>query len=188
MIILRKHIDGLMYYWSIYRDGRTVQAFFGVNEPWMLDEDIDEKTEERFTFRFQARRRVKELIAEKQADGYQQEITPDPVPSQEEQLTFHKRATWFAYVLFGVGLIPLLTPWTLSPYVMVILAVPFLIMSTSGKMLPFWVKTMCFISYVLINISYRHVPDIKYLDAGLLLVTGVFLWSYMTKSRQRFNA
>lgn len=187
MIILRKQIGNLIYFWTIYRDGRTVQAFFGVNEPWMLDEDIDEKTEERFTFRFQARRRVKELIAEKQADGYQQEITPDPVPSQEEQLTFHKRATWFAYVLFGVGLIPLVTPWTLSPYVMVILAVPFLIMSTSGKMLPFWVKTMCFISYVLINISYRQAPDIKYLDAGLLLATGVLLWVYMNKSKKRFN-
>ena len=188
MIILRKQIDGLMYSWTIYRDGRTVQAFFGVNEPWMLDEDIDEKTEERFTFRFQARRRVKELIAEKQADGYQQEITPDPVPSQEEQLTFHKRATWFAYVLFGVGLIPLVTPWTLSPYVMVILAVPFLIMSTSGKMLPFWVKAMCFISYVLINISYRQEPDVQYLDAGLLLATGVFLYVYMTFKRQRIES
>jgi len=188
MIILRKQIGSLMYSWTIYRDGRTVQAFFGVNEPWMLDEDIDEKTEERFTFRFQARRRVKELITEKQADGYQQEITPDPVPSQEEQLTFHKRAIWFAYVLFGVGLIPLITPWSLSPYVMVILAVPFLIMSTSGKMLPFWVKTMCFISYFLINISYRHVPDIKYLDAGLLLATGLFLYVYTTFKRQRIES
>lgn len=189
MIILRKQIDGLIYSWTIYRDGRTVQAFFGVNEPWMLDEDIVEKTEERFTFRYQARRRVKELVAEKQADGYQQEIIPDPVPSQEEQLTFHKRATWFAYVLLGVGVIPLVTSWSLSPYVTLILAAFLFIMSiASGKMLPFWVKTMCFISYVLINISYRQAPDIKYLDAGLLLVTGVFLWSYMTKSRQRFNA
>ena len=188
MIILRKQIGSLMYSWTIYRDGRAVQASFGADEPWMLDEDIDEKTEERFTFRFQARRRVKELIAEKQADGYQQEITPDPVPSQEEQLTFHKRATWFAYVLFGVGLIPLITPWSLSPYVMVILAVPFLIMSTSGKMLPFWVKTMCFISYVLINISYRHTPDIKYLDAYLLIVTGLFLYVYTTFKRQRIKS
>ena len=187
MIILRKQIEGLMHSWTIYRDGRTVQAFFGVNEPWMLDEDLDEKKEERFTFRYQARRRVKELITEKQADGYQQEIIPDPVPSQEEQLTFHKRATWFAYVLLGVGLISLVTPWTLSPYVLVILAVPFLIMSTSGKMLPFWVKAMCFISYFLINISYRQSPDIKHLDTGLLIATGVFLWVYMNKSKKRFN-
>lgn len=54
-------------------------------------------------------------------------------------------------------------------------------------MLPFWVKTMCFISYVLINISYRQAPDIKYLDAGLLLATGVLLWVYMNKSKKRFN-
>jgi len=189
MIILRKQIEGLTYSWTIYRDGRTVQAFFGVNEPWMLDEDLDEKTEERFTFRYQARRRVKELIAEKQADGYQEEITPDPVPSQEEQLTFYKRATWFAYVLFGVGLIPLVTPWTLSPYVTLILAAFLFIMSiASGKMLPFWVKATCFISYVLINISYRQAPDIRYLDAGLLLVTGMFLFVYMKKSKKRFNA
>lgn len=188
MIILRKQIGNLIYFWTIYRDGRTVQAFFGVNEPWMLDEDIDEKTEERFTFRYLARRRVKELIAEKQADGYQQEIIPDPVPSQEEQLTFHKRATWFAYVLLGAGVIPL-APWSLSPYVIVILAAFLFIMSiASGKMLPFWVKAMCFISYVLINISYRQAPDIRYLDAGLLLVTGMFLFVYMKKSKKRFNA
>ena len=188
MIILRKQIEGLMYSWTIYRDGRTVQSFFGVNEPWMLDEDIDEKTEERFTFRYLARRRVKELIAEKQADGYQQEIIPDPVPSQEEQLTFHKRATWFAYVLLGAGVIPL-APWSLSPYVIVILAAFLFIMSiASGKMLPFWVKAMCFISYFLINISYRQAPDIKHLDTGLLLATGLFLCVYTTFKRQRIES
>lgn len=189
MIILRKHIDGLMYYWSIYRDGRMVQASFGVDKPWMLDEDIHENTEERFSFRFQARRRMQELIAEKQADGYEEEEISDPVPSRKEKFAFRRRTMFLTYGLIGAGLFPVLTPWSLSPYVTLTLAVLLFIMSiASGKILPFWVKTMCFISYVLINISYRHVPDIKYLDAGLLLVTGVFLWSYMTKSRQRFNA
>ena len=187
MIILRKHIDGLMYSWSIYRDGRTVQASFGVDKPWMLDEDIHENTEERFSFRFQARRRMQELIAEKQADGYQQEITPDPVPSRKEKFMFRRRTVFLSYGLIGAGLFLVLTPWSISPNVTLTLAVPFLIMSTSGNMLPFWVKAACFISYVLINISYRQELDVQYLDAGLLLATGVLLWGYMNKSKRRLD-
>ena len=178
-----------MYSWSIYRDGRAVQASFGVDKPWMLDEDLHENTEERFSFRFQARRRVQELIAEKQADGYEEETIPDPVPSRKEKFKFRRQTVFLSYGLIGAGLFPVLTPWSLSPYVTLTLAGLLFIMSiASGKMLPFWVKAMCFISYFLINISYRQAPDIKHLDTGLLIATGVFLWSYMKKSKQRFNA
>lgn len=189
MIILRKQIDGLMYSWTIYRDGRTVQAFFGVDEPWMLDEDINEKTKELFTFRFQARRRMQELISEKQADGYEEEVGPDPIPSRKEKFSFRRRMMFLAYSLIGAGLFPILTPWSLSPYVILMLAVlPFIMSLTSGNMLPFWAKAVCFISYVLINTSYKEAPDVQYLDSGLLIATGVFLYVYMTVKRQRIES
>lgn len=189
MIILRKQIDSLMYSWTIYRDGRTVEASFGVGKPWMLDEDIHENTEERFSFRYQARRRVQELIAEKQADGYEEEVSPDPIPSRKEKFSFRRRMMFLAYGLIGAGLFPILTPWSLSPYVILMLAVlPFIMSLTSGKMLPFWVKAVCFISYVLIDISYKEALDVQYLDAGLLIATGVFLYVYMTVKRQRIES
>jgi hypothetical protein len=161
MIILRKQIDGLMYSWTIYRDGRTVHASFGVDKPWMLDEDIHENTEDRFSFHFQARRWMQELIAEKQADGYEEEVSPDSRPSRKEKFSFRRRMMFLAYSLIGAGLFPILTPWSLSPYVILMLALlPFIMSLTSGNMLPFWVKAVCFISYVLINTSYKEASDV----------------------------
>ncbi|HAL00558.1 MAG TPA: hypothetical protein DCP50_06230, partial [Exiguobacterium sp.] len=73
IVTLSKQVDGITYFWFMYRDGRTIQMYHGVTEQWKLDQDVSDSIEERYPFRRQAKRRLNELIAEKQAEGYRQD-------------------------------------------------------------------------------------------------------------------
>ena len=52
---LSKQVDGITYFWYLYRDGRTIQMYHGVTEQWKLDQDVSDEKEEQYTTRRQAK-------------------------------------------------------------------------------------------------------------------------------------
>ncbi len=88
IVTLSKQVDGITYFWFMYRDGRTIQMYQGVTEQWKLNQDVSDSMEERYTFRRQAKRRLKELIVEKQAEGYRQDDIYGMPPDERNARSF----------------------------------------------------------------------------------------------------
>ncbi|MCY1691431.1 hypothetical protein OVA29_12625 [Exiguobacterium sp. SL14] len=98
--------DGITYFWFMYRDGRTIQMYHGVTEQWKLDQDVSDSMEERYTFRRQAKRRLKELIAEKQAEGYRQDDIYGMQPGRKEREKFRRLDVMVRLPSYGARSVP----------------------------------------------------------------------------------
>ncbi|WP_029333522.1 hypothetical protein [Exiguobacterium oxidotolerans] len=181
---LSKQVGGITYVWFLYRDGRTIQMYHGVTEQWKLDQDVSDSIEEQYTFRRQAKRRMEELIAEKEAEGYKQDDIYGMQLGRKERETFRRRTTWLAYLLVGLGLFSILMPFSVSP--IIILGVAILMMwlvFLSKDHLPTWLRVICFISYFIMHVSYRQESYTPYLYPVLSIGTGALLWLYLRKTR-----
>ena len=184
IVTLSKQVDGITYFWFMYRDGRTIQMYHGVTEQWKLDQDVSDSIEERYTFRRQAKRRLNELIAEKQAEGYRQDDIYGMQPGRKEREKFRRRTSRFAYILLGLGLFQLVTPFTILPIVVLGIGIILMFLAFLGKnQLPMWIRIMCFVDYFLMHISFRQEQYIPHLFPILSIGTGVLLWFYLFKKQ-----
>jgi len=184
IVTLSKQVDGITYFWFMYRDGRTIQMYHGVTEQWKLDQDVRDSIEERYTFRRQAKQRLKELIAEKQAEGYRQDDIYGMQPGRKEREKFRRRTSWFAYILMGLGLFQLVTPFTILPIVVLGIGIILMFLAFLSKnQLPLWIRIMCFVDYFLMHISFRQEQYIPHLFPILSIGTGMLLWFYLLKKQ-----
>ncbi len=185
IVTLSKQVDGITYFWFMYRDGRTIQMYHGVTEQWKLDQDVNDSIEERYTFRRQAKRRLKELIEEKQAEGYRQDDIYGMQPGRKEREKFRRRTFWFAYLLVGLGLFQLLTPFTVLPIVVLGIGIILMFLAYLSKnQLPIWLRVICFVDYFLMHISFRQVQYIPHLFPILSIGTGTLLLIFLLR---KFN-
>jgi len=185
IVTLSKQVDGITYFWYMYRDGRTIQMYHGVTEQWKLDQDVSDSIEERYTFRRQAKRRLNELIAEKQAEGYRQDDIYGMQPGRKEREKFRRRTFWFAYLLVGLGLFQLVTPFTILPIVVLGIGIILMFLAFLSKnQLPIWLRVICFVDYFLMHISFRQVQYIPHLFPILSIGTGTLLLIFL---RRKFN-
>ncbi|MDQ6466492.1 hypothetical protein RCC94_03280 [Exiguobacterium acetylicum] len=184
IVTLSKQVDGSTYFWFMYRDGRTIQMYHGVTEQWKLDQDVSDSMEERYTFRHQAKRRLNELIAEKQAEGYRQDDIYGMQPGRKEREKFRRRTSWFAYLLIGLGLFQFVTPFTILPIVVLAIGIILMFLAFLSKnQLPMWIRIMCFVDYFLMHISFRQEQYIPHLFPILSIGTGMLLWFYLFKKQ-----
>lgn len=188
IITLSKQVDGITYFWYMYRDGRTIQMYHGVTEQWKLDQDVSDSIEERYTFRRQAKRRLNELIAEKQAEGYRQDDIYGMQPGRKEREKFRRRTSWFAYILMGLGLFQLVTPFSVLPTVVFGMGVLLMFLGFISKgYLPTWLRSVCFISYFFMYVIHQQESYIPYLFPILSISTGILLWFHLRKTRQQMK-
>ncbi|MEK4647680.1 hypothetical protein MKY22_07080 [Exiguobacterium sp. FSL W8-0210] len=76
--------------WLIYRDGRKLYTYHGVmNE--IHQDDMKQAMEDRYLFRYQAKRRMNTWISEKQAEGYIFEDVFGLTPNRKKRQTFKRR-------------------------------------------------------------------------------------------------
>lgn len=184
IVTLSKQVNGITYFWFMYRDGRTIQMYHGVTEQWKLDQDVNDSIEERYTFRRQAKRRLKELIAEKQAEGYRQDDIYGMQPGRKEREKFRRRTSWLAYLLMGFGLFQFVTPFTILPIIVLSIGIILMFLAFLSKnQLPLWLRVICFIDYFLMHISFRQVQYIPHLFPILSIGTGMLLWLYLFKKQ-----
>lgn len=188
IVTLSKQVDGITYFWFMYRDGRTIQMYHGVTEQWKLDQDVSDSIEERYTFRRQAKRRLNELIAEKQAEGYRQDDIYGMQPGRKEREKFRRRTSWFAYILMGLGLFQLVTSFSVLPTVVFGMGILLMFLGFLSKgYLPTWLRSVCFISYFFMHVIHQQESYIPYLFPILSISTGVLLWSHLRKTRQNMK-
>jgi len=184
IVTLSKQVDGITYFWFMYRDGRTIQMYHGVTEQWKLDQDVSDSIEERYTFRRQAKRRLNELIAEKQAEGYRQDDIYGMQHGRKKREKFRRRTSWFAYILMGLDLFQLVTPFTILPIVVLGIGIILMFLAFLSKnQLPMWIRIMCFVDYFLMHISFRQEQYIPHLFPILSIGTGMLLWFYLFKKQ-----
>lgn len=185
---LRKQVDGITYFWYLYRDGRTIQIYHGVTEQWKLDQDVRDEKEEQYSTRRQAKRRMEELIAEKQAEGYKQDDIYGIQPGRKEREKFRRRTSWFAYILMGLGLFQFVTPFSVLPIVVFGMGIPLMLLAFLGKgYLPTWLRIVCFVSYFFMHVIHQQESYIPYLFPVLSIGTGILLWFHLRKTRQQMK-
>ncbi|MFB3224830.1 MULTISPECIES: hypothetical protein [unclassified Exiguobacterium] len=186
IVTLSKQVDGIIYFWFMYRDGRTIQMYHGVTEQWKIDQDVSDSIEERYTFRRQAKRRLKELIAEKQAEGYRQDDIYGMQPGRKEREKFRRRTSWLAYLLLGLGLFQLVTPFTILPFVVLGIGIALMFLAFLSKdQFPMWLRVLCFVDYFLMHISFRQEQYIPHLFPILSIGTGLILLLYLRSKYKR---
>lgn len=185
---LRKQVDGITYFWYLYRDGRTIQIYHGVTEQWKLDQDVSDEKEEQYSTRRQAKRRMEELIAEKQAEGYKQDDIYGIQPGRKEREKFRRRTSWFAYLLVGLGLFQFVTPFSVLAIVVFGMGIPLMLLAFLGKgYLPTWLRIVCFVSYFFMHVIHQQESYIPYLFPVLSIGTGILLWFHLRKTRQQMK-
>lgn len=188
IVTLSKQVDGIIYFWVMYRDGRTIQMYHGVTEQWKLDQDVSDSMEERYTFRRQAKRRLKELIAEKQAEGYRQDDIYGMQPGRKEREKFRRRTSWLAYLLLSLGLFQLVTPFTILPFVVLGIGITLMFLAFLSKdQFPMWLRVICFVDYFLMHVSFRQEQYFPHLFPVLSIGTGLLLWFHLRKTRQQMK-
>ncbi|WP_214860545.1 hypothetical protein [Exiguobacterium sp. s161] len=176
---LRKQVDGMTSVWLIYRDGRKLYTYHGVmNE--IHQDDMKQAMEERYLFRYQAKRRMDTWISEKQAEGYIFEDVFRLTPNRKKRQTFKRRMIGLASLLISVGLFLVVMPFLVSPIIIAVLALLQMGMVFFSKdYLPGWLRTVCFISCCVMNVEYQEG-----LYAGLAIGTGTLLLFYV---QNRYN-
>ncbi|WP_294741893.1 hypothetical protein [uncultured Exiguobacterium sp.] len=176
---LRKQVDGMTSVWLIYRDGRKLYTYHGVmNE--IHQDDMKQAMEERYLFRYQAKRRMDTWISEKQAEGYIFEDVFGLTPNRKKRQTFKRRMIGLASLLISVGLFLVVMPFLVSPIIIAVLALLQMGMVVFGKdYLPGWLRTVCFISCCVMNDEYQEG-----LYAGFAIGTGTLLLFYV---QNRYN-
>ncbi len=176
---LRKQVDGMTAVWLIYRDGRKLYTYHGVmNE--IHQDDMKQAMEERYLFRYQAKRRMDTWISEKQAEGYIFEDVFGLTPNRKKRQTFKRRMIGLASLLISVGLFLVVMPFLVSPIIIAVLALLQMGMVVFSKdYLPGWLRTVCFISCCVMNVEYQEG-----LYAGFAIGTGTFLLFYV---QNRYN-
>lgn len=185
---LSKQVGGITYVWFLYRDGRTIQMYHGVTEQWKLDQDVSDGKEERYTTRRQAKRRMKELIAEKQAEGYKQDDIYGMQPGRKEREKFRRRTSGLAYLMVGFGLFQFITPFSVLSIVVFGMGILLMLLAFLSKgYLPTWLRFVCFISYFFMHVIHQQESYIPYLFSILSISTGVLLWSHLRKTRQHMK-
>lgn len=183
---LSKQVGGITYVWFIFRDGRTIQMYHGVTEQWKLDQDVSDSIEEKYTFRRQAKRRMEELIAEKQAEGYKQDDIYGMQLGRKERETFRRRTTGLAYLLVGLGLFQSVTPFSLLAIVVLGIGIVLMFLAFISKdWLPLWLRIICFVDYFLMHVSFRQEPYIPHLFPILSIGTGTLLLLYLRSKHKR---
>ncbi|MCQ4090572.1 hypothetical protein [Exiguobacterium sp. LL15] len=176
---LRKQVDGMTAVWLIYRDGRKLYTYHGVmNE--IHQEDMKQAMEERYLFRYQAKRRMDTWISEKQAEGYIFEDVFGLTPNRKKRQAFKRRMIGLASLLISVGLFLVVMPFLVSPIIIAVLALLQMGMVVFSKdYLPGWLRTVCFISCCVMNVEYQEG-----LYAGFAIGTGTLLLFYV---QNRYN-
>lgn len=176
---LRKQVDGMTAVWLIYRDGRKLYTYHGVmNE--IHQDDMKQAMEERYLFRYQAKRRMDTWISEKQAEGYIFEDVFGLTPNRKKRQTFKRRMIGLASLLISVGLFLVVMPFLVSPIIIAVLALLQMGMVVFSKdYLPGWLRTVCFISCCVMNVEYQEG-----LYAGFAIGTGTLLLFYV---QNRYN-
>ena len=176
---LRKQVDGMTAVWLIYRDGRKLYTYHGVmNE--IHQDDMKQEMEERYLFRYQAKRRMDTWISEKQAEGYIFEDVFGLTPNRKKRQTFKRRMIGLASLLISVGLFLVVMPFLVSPIIIAVLALLQMGMVVFSKdYLPGWLRTVCFISCCVMNVEYQEG-----LYAGFAIGTGTLLLFYV---QNRYN-
>ncbi|NTY09267.1 hypothetical protein EXW93_06615 [Exiguobacterium sp. JMULE1] len=171
---LRKQVDGMTAVWLIYRDGRKLYTYHGViNE--IHQDDMKQAMEERYLFRYQAKRRMDTWISEKQAEGYIFEDVFGLTPNRKKRQTFKRRMIGLASLLISVGLFLVVMPFLVSPIIIAVLALLQMGMVVFSKdYLPGWLRTVCFISCCVMNVEYQEG-----LYAGFAIGTGTLLLFYV---------
>lgn len=176
---LRKQVDGMTSVWLIYRDGRKLYTYHGVmNE--IHQDNMKQAMEERYLFRYQAKRRINTWISEKQAEGYMFEDVFGLTPNNKKRQTFKRRMIGLASLLTSVGLFLVVMPFLVSPSIIAVLALLQMGMVVFSKdYLPGWLRTVCFISCCVMNVEYREG-----LYASFAIGTGTLLLFYV---QNRYN-
>ncbi|WP_294741599.1 hypothetical protein [uncultured Exiguobacterium sp.] len=183
---LRKQVDGITYFWYLYRDGRTIQIYQGVTEQWKLDQDFSDEKEEQYTTRRQAKRRMEELVAEKKAEGYRQDDIYGMQPGREEREKFRRWTSRLAYLLVALGLFQFVTPFSVLPIVVFGTGISLMLLAFLSKdHLPIWLRTICFIGYFFMHVIHQQESYISYLFPILSIGMGTLLWFHLRKTRQK---
>ncbi|MFP7279290.1 hypothetical protein SFC11_07990 [Exiguobacterium indicum] len=117
---LRKQVDGMTSVWLIYRDGRKLYTYHGVMDEIHQD-DMKQAMEDRYLFRYQARRRMNTWILKKQAEGYLFEDVCGLTPNRKKRQTFKRRMIGLASLLISIGLFLAVTPFLVSPIIIAVL-------------------------------------------------------------------
>ncbi|MFP7279289.1 hypothetical protein SFC11_07985 [Exiguobacterium indicum] len=188
IVTLSKQVDGITYFWFMYRDGRTIRIYHGVTEQWKLNQDVSDEKEEQYTTRRQAKRRMEELIAEKQAEGYRQDDIYGMQPGRKDREKFRRRTSCLAYLLMGLGLFQFVTPFTILPFVVLGIGIILMFLAFLSKdQFPMWLRVICFVDYFLMHVSFRQEQYIPHLFPILSVGTAILLWFHLQKTRQKMK-